>query len=194
MIKERPIIFNTDMVKAILEGRKTMTRRPIKCKEMFTVFRYPDGRLWPTECDYNENIADNEMKCPFGKPGDMLYVRETWAKLSRIDGHKELFYAADGKKNMRVGFPCLWNWKPSIHMPKEYARIWLRITDVRVERVQDISEVDAYEEGADFCLDVDGDTFRERFMNLWNLIYGKGDYKWENNPFTWVVEFERVAE
>ncbi len=209
-----PILFNTDMVRAILDGRKTVTRR------------LPSKRIenkWDDYCDYVSAVATTgctsftekqfyEQYPPY-QPGDILYVRETWWKNGNT-----YFYKAGCSKglidNMYV------KWRPSIHMPKEAARIWLKVTDVRVERLQDITEIQTEEEGFFFkppCLhlvsqdaycDLDGPCsspikycdmgFGELFgMELWDSTIKKSDldrYGWDANPWVLVIEFKRCEK
>ena len=177
-MKERPILFNSEMVQAILEGRKIQTRRMIKPQ--------PQG----------EWAAPGRTMCKYGVPGDRLYVKETW----RPKGHNfptghPYEYKATAEQD---GVPLDEPWKPSIHMPKDAARIWLEITDIRVERVQDITEEDAFNEGV-LTSTLNHPhyvyTFREGFQHLWDSINAKrdnGKYSWEQNPWVWVVEFKMV--
>ena len=138
-MKERPILFSTEMVKAILQGRKTQTRRIVKPQPIGKV-TYFKGEIWTDEPDV---ITSRTIKCPYGQPNDRLWVRETWARESFPNGTTarsvETLYLANGDKAVR--------WKPSIHMPKAAARIWLEVVSVRVERLNDISEKDAIAEG-----------------------------------------------
>lgn len=179
----KPILFNSEMVRAILDGRKSCTRRIIKPQ--------PTAH-YGTQC-----------VIPPYKPGDILYVRETWCGLpvneaGHFRGHPIYYYKADG--DLR---PEGWRgaWHPSIHMTKEAARIWLKVTDVRVERLQDITEDGAKEEGANWKngKNVGWEekmkrTATERFAEIWNSTIKKSDldrYGWATNPWVWVIEFER---
>ena len=182
-MKEHPILFSAPMVKAILDGRKTQTRRVIKPQPYITVGTQPPD--WPKK--YPE-------LCPYGVVGDRLWVRETWAQLkgSSIDDDG-LWYRADGE------FPSfiedeLCKWKPSIHMFRKYSRITLEITDIRVERVHDISAMDCISEGIPRSdrSDVADRVYEERneFNMLWDSINGK-KYPWVSNPWVWVVGFKR---
>lgn len=183
-MKERPIIFNTDMVMAILEGRKTMTRRPVKPQVINPIFI--DGKLIETG---NDDTKHFEIACPFGKTGDLLYVRETFG-LTKYD---ELCFRADAEEFENAdGWIEEPKWKPSIHMPKKYARIWIKITDVRVERIQSTSEEDARKEGICYLSEFKGDADVTDFAELWDDIYKKQGYGWDENPWVWVVEFERI--
>ncbi|MBF8780960.1 hypothetical protein IV505_14685 [Pseudomonas fulva] len=245
-VKERPILFSGPMVRAILEGRKTVTRRAIAAQP-------PEGykwRGWVIDSTNSKDIGKASWgegdgpvqrnavyaRCPYGQPGDRLWVRETWGVISHdfdqlgnaIDwepdrpakairemrfgrgyysGH--VVYAADG--------PCEWAgdedgggdprsaWKPSIHMPRAACRILLEITDVRVERLQDISEQQALAEGVRLYTDhaesgdwyhVEGiETYsadpRKSFELLWTGI--NDAESWPSNPWVWVVEFKRIV-
>ncbi len=184
MSRELPILFNTEMVRAILDGRKTCTRRIMKPQ--------PTAH-YGTQC----------AKPPY-VPGDILYVRETWGTYSKNWWEADYFmYRADYPNGATTytysdGIVCdLPKWHPSIHMPKEAARIWLKVTDVRVERLQKITEGGAEKEG---CREsVDSKTkFRTsallNFYEVWNSTIKKSDidrYGWKANPWVWVIEFER---
>lgn len=216
MTKERPILFSTPMVQAILQGRKTMTRRVVKhhqvngtpgeysgrtllnikingkpVKEYGALFQhatYPEIVKW--------------VKCPYGQPGDVLWVRETWG----IEKRKEKRIVFKARMN---DYPIQDDrWRPSIHMPKAAARIWLRITDVRVERLHDISEADAIAEGIETSYSGlffknyqpkptawgDGSLVSEpehSFKSLWQTI--NGEESWLQNPWVWVVKFEVLS-
>jgi len=172
-MKERPILFSTAMVQAILDGRKTMTRRAVKCKlhECFNGFA---------------NTPKEVFNCPYGQPGDILWVREKFTP-----DRGGYFYAADNHLTQIL------NWKPSIHMPKAAARIWLQVEAVRVERLQDITEADAEGEGAKtvFCQYVNDTqgyhSYVEGFRKIWQSI--NGPESWEQNPWVWVVSFKVLS-
>ena len=221
----KSILFNTKMVRAILDGRKTCTRRICKDANEYTVpdmdFYNADKRTYAVhnfiDREHTEQLSTVERTCSIC-PGDILYVRETWCALpvneaGHMRGHSIYYYRADG--DLR---PEGWRgkWRPSIHMPKEAARIWLKVTDVRVERLQEITEDETFEEGLDFtppCLhltgenycDIDGPctseikycdmSYGELFGEvLWNNTIKKSDldrYGWTANPWVWVIEFER---
>ncbi|HBR2808415.1 TPA: hypothetical protein ACYVCC_003236 [Klebsiella pneumoniae] len=235
-MKERGMIFNGEMVRAILDGRKTQTRRPIKWKQTrFTeIGEREDGSKWPWSEDA-EHACDFWHPCPFGAVGDRIWVRETWGVVSHAfsdDGlmidwvpdrpataiHEMPFgngyysgyaiYAADGDftwgddDGYEDGRSC---WKPSIHMPRAASRILLEITDVRVERLNAISEEDAEAEGIDMealydsqdCYDCIANhnmtgrpTVTGAFKYLWESIYGEEG--WKSNPWVWVIEFKRI--
>lgn len=198
----RPILFSTNMVQAILYGNKTQTRRVVKefvDKEILSV-RAPDGIEigkfgkdgWRGELPsrHDGNAYGVEAKPPC-KAGDILWVRETFDNIAL--GHP-WYYKADG--DLR---PECWkgeNWNPSIHMPREAARIFLRVTDVRMEQLQDISVLDAIHEG---CCGVACDSQpsgwhvrpEDDFARLWDDTCGKKGCHWDDNPWVWVIEFER---
>jgi hypothetical protein len=187
---ERPILFQGEMVRAILCGRKTQTRRAIKPVPTFNgggaIFDGGDGQE-----DFVEPYWVFPETCKYGQPGALLWVRETWAPLPGSVVLNVAFYRADTK-----AAPDDVRWRPSIHMPRWASRITLRITDIRVERLQDISEDDARAEGCPYPAEwagrfVDRDeTAKTWFKSLWNQINGPG--AWDANPWVWVVCFERV--
>lgn len=194
----RPILFNTDMVKSILDGRKTVTRRCVKAKSknacgFYVTFRKSDNAFMGVyDYDENEMQYDNQQTQP-AYLGDILYVRETWNKCGK--GYR---YKVDWEKD---GIADITKWRPSIHMPKEAARIWLKVTDVRVERLQDISGMDVLKEGVNSHVHPEADYFdvnqREMFQSLWNSTIDKKQidtYGWEANPWVWVIEFERCEK
>ena len=190
-MKETGLMFKAPLVRAILEGRKTQTRRvakPVKHPDLGNLYT-PGALAMGRE---PQHVIDRA--CPFGQPGDHIYVRETfsrhpkWGQLAfRADG--EEFEDADG---------WLWEpkWIPSIHMPKDLARIWLEITGVRLERIQDISEADALAEGARFELaSIDSvrigatASFLSGFRNIWESTGGD----WDANPWVWVIDFKVLS-
>lgn len=204
-MKERPILFSGAMVRAILDGSKTQTRRIVKHESLIT--KNADGtpkKAYPKwhagQCGVLDhgpvhwNIGGHAVKCPYGRPGDRLWVRETFALTG--DNASPIVHPIHGGAAWRAtdhakGF----KWKPSIHMPRWASRITLEIVSVRVERLQDISDIDAYQEGVlparphgkeDQYLA----TPREGFAQLWQSINGPGS--WDANPFVWVVEFRRL--
>lgn len=196
----KPILFNTDMVMAILDGRKTVTRRLIK--------HNVDEILNSTYHNEHPEVEDKQiiskMCMPPYQPGDILYVRETWCL--RYDGEK-YFYKADKdteREDKQLTDYDHVSWRPSIHMPKEAARIWLKVKDVRVERLQEIDDDQAKEEGANWKngknVGFEEKMRRsavERFAEIWNSTIKKSDldrYGWYANPWVWVIEFERVVE
>jgi hypothetical protein len=192
----KPILFNTEMVRAILDGRKTCTRRICKDANECTVpdmdFYNADKRTYAVhnfaDKKHTEQLSIAERTCPIC-PGDILYVRETWKKAP--NGY---YYYEDWQRN---DIADITKWKPSIHMPKEAARIWLKVTDVRVERLQEITEVQAQAEGCNSGLLTGACTARGQFEDLWNSTVKKSDidrYGWDANPWVWVIEFERCEK
>ena len=221
----KSILFNTEMVRAILDGRKTCTRRIFKDG-------IPDDAMWGytaftpkgyISCRgvYADGYGEGFFKLPY-QPGDILYVRETWHRYTKQVGkgggcHLEERYGY--KASIANSEDAEEPWKPSIHMPKEAARIWLKVTNVRVERLQEITEAQTEEEGFLFtppCLhrtgenycDIDGPcenkikycdmSAGELFGKvLWDSTIKKSDidiYGWDANPWVWVIEFERCEK
>jgi hypothetical protein len=198
--KERPILFSGPMVRAILNeaSPKTQTRRIVK--PTMTTPKVAPLAMFPWMIN-GEQVEDDDgtpmwvgqhpdypgegkwFTCPYGQPGDQLWVRETWAL---VDG--ELWFAADCDMPREDGV----KFKPSIHMPRAYSRISLEITGVRVERLQDISDRDAQAEGVQAAV-VAGYPVAARsgFHQLWNHINGK-TAPWESNPWVWVIGFKRI--
>ena len=188
-MRELPILFNTEMVRAILDGRKSCTRRIVKGF-------IPNDAVWgytaftPKGCiscrgTFADGYGEKFFKLPC-EPSDILYVRETFIQWAA----HTFWYKADDKSWMSKDLL----WKPSIHMPKEAARIWLKVTDVRVERLQDIMEDEpgpnnqVVKEGFDYGCD---------FIATWNSTIKKSDfdtYGWDSNPYVWVIEFERCEQ
>ena len=194
-----PILFNTEMVRAILDGRKTFTRRICKDANEYTVpdmdFYNADRRTYAVhnyaDKEHMEQLSTAERTCPIC-PEDILYVRETFAQAAR----HIFWYRADNAEYTKNIL-----WRPSIHMPKEAARIWLKVTNVRVERLQKITDKDAEQEGAqpDYPFDYAVDKWPnlEHFKEIWNSTIKKSDldrYGWDANPFVWVVSFERCEK
>ena len=221
MDKIKPILFNTEMVRAIRAGRKTVTRRPVKVRFRAGEAGYNiitqahTGEFCYLEIYDEWETEVRRLGAPY-RPGEILYVRETWQKVGGTVTPERYIYLAD-----YTGIPI--RWRPSIHMPKEAARIFLRVTDVRVERLQDsfsepISPIFALqEEGMDIgddcrecignygrpcCVDVDDgevdecgilDEVRGDFSGLWDSTIKPADravYGWAANPWVWVIEFE----
>ena len=209
-VKERPILFSGPMVRAILEGRKTQTRRPIKPQppSWLTEGREPwniHGNVWGFALAMGRARAcqmENTIACPFGVPGDRLWVRETWSP--------SLETYVDGFPNEGLGRPVYYRstdprhepfdgrWRPSIHMPRWASRLTLEVTEVRVERLQDISEDDAeaegitYEQAFEFNDDGSPD-YKLAFGWLWDSIYAKGGQGWDKSPWAWAVTFKVVS-
>ncbi|EDC7034786.1 hypothetical protein BIB56_26665 [Salmonella enterica subsp. enterica serovar Muenchen] len=203
-MNERGMIFNAEMVLAILDGRKTQTRRPIKWKQTrFTeIAERDDGSLWPWAEDC-ERGGDIWFACPYGEIGDRIWVRETFRVHSRATDVATLVYRASVRNSWteqthRVPIAVCdkpatpEKWTPSIHMPRWASRILLEITDVRVERLRDLSEEDAKSEGITPPAGgvLPGWEYRINFRDLWMDIYGTDS--WEANPWVWVIEFKRV--
>lgn len=201
----KPILFNTEMVRAILAGRKSCTRRICKDANEYTVpdmdFYNADRRTYAVhnfvDKEHTEQLSTAERTCPICT-GDILYVRETWK-----EAPKGYYYYEDWQRN---DIAYITKWKPSIHMPKEAARIWLKVTDVRVERLQDVTEDGAKAEGAidnrGFIHSPENEydriyTAREHFIKIWNSTIKKSDldrYGWDANPYVFVIEFERCEK
>lgn len=203
----KPILFNTEMVRAILEGRKSCTRRLVK----FLSGENPQwtGYIKDELMLYNGKNEPCIRKAPY-QPGDILYVRETFIQAAA----HFFWYKADNNSWISEGL----HWKPSIHMPKEAARIWLKVTDVRVERLQEMKPVDVIKEGAypdcwdclntyeesgsQCCYGTEEECSRcdEMMMEwekLWTSTIKKSDldcYGWNANPWVWVIEFERCEK
>ncbi len=181
-MKEHPILFKGDMVRAILAGRKTETRRIIKPQ--------PDEHgYWKHREGHMVHNCDLHLCCPYGQAGDRLWVRETWTK--RADGniaYKAGPYPMDVKHDI-----C--KWKPSIHMFRKYSRITLEITKISVERVQDITDGSVAKEGIDWSSTQIGNKHRspaiDKFASLWDSINKKRGYPWESNPWVWVIKFKK---
>jgi len=221
--KERPILFSAPMVQAILDGRKAMTRRICKCENTIKAaesfcdvlhdgkgaIRLSENKIGPRPigyiCHTNEgpDIDDCiKMFSPYGVPGDRLWVRETWAAFDdqaiKDRDKSRVFYRADDG----VNYPTDGKWKPSIFMPRWASRILLEVTEVRIERLQDISEADAKAEGAPVADIVSGRAlldqrsnqgcYRWGFRLLWDSINGPG--AWDSNPWVWVISFRRIEQ
>lgn len=221
----KPILFNTDMVREILDGRKTVTRRGMKPQPIHKGrFWMIGGAGWSDDIQVIHPVPCHSLykRMPY-KPGDILYVRETWG-ISNIDYDDKVAYIVyrasknekdEGCRAVRLPndkFEKLYDsiaenmsdWRPSIHMPKEAARIFLRVTDVRVERLQEITEQQAKCEGAidnrGFIHSPDNEytnihNAKEHYKQIWDSTIPKKDldkYGWDANPWVWVIEFERV--
>ena len=213
-MKERPILFSSPMIRAILDGRKTMTRRVVKPQPYivdhgnFTAWRWDHGpgdayttwktTFWKTTLDPLTfvGMACERRPWPYGSSGDRLWVRETWRCHQEESGLFAVNYRADDSvvewgpfDAEPAGFGmCDWTWKPSIHMPRWASRITLEVTAVRVERLQEIDEADAEKEGV-------GLVFvgcRPMFRRLWNELNESRGFGWDTNPWVWVISFERL--
>ena len=207
----KPILFNTEMVQAILEGRKTVTRRVVKPKYKkdeggFQVCtNKATGERWVEKMDWEEGSFDNPryVRPPY-QVGDILYVRETWTTIDEFENYAD----SEIDKDLRYLYKCDDNgkehpfidvgvkkWKPSIHMPKAAARIFLKVTDVRVERLQDICK-DYSNFNKEGIIEEHGfrSEMHRDFIKLWNSTVKKQNldkYGWGANPWVWVVEFEK---
>ena len=226
-MKEKPILFNGEMVRAILAGRKTQTRRVIKPQPKTPQFEHLGVGITGLWCGYTPSWHGGprvwEARCPYGKPGDQLWVRETFAELCELadpwcecedeapdNPHHFIEYRADSFNK----YPGQWDdaftdeiehakeegylprWKPSIFMPRWASRIQLRVESVRVERVRDISEEDALAEGCIPWVEngQEVDSARSDFAQLWNSINEERGFGWEKDPWVWVVEFSVIEE
>lgn len=193
-MRERPILFNTEMVKAILDGRKTCTRRLVK----FLPGKNPQwtGYIKDGLMLYNGKNEPCIRKAPY-QPGDILYVRETWCSAY---GGEKYFYLADKLTNREERLLLNYDdvkWHPSIHMPKEAARIWLKVTNVKVEQLQEMDKTDALKEGIDPRLCLNLSHALTKFKKIWDSTIKKSDldiYGWDANPWVWVIEFERCEK
>lgn len=199
-MKERPILFSAPMVRALLEGRKTQTRRAVKNTGLYAI----DAAIHGEETAQRE-LAALATRSPYGQPGDLLWVKETTIKVED-HGYAGPCYveSEEGRAVLEYGLspapddvtevdPQDIRKRPAIHMPRTMSRILLEVTAVRVERLQDISEADAEAEGiqeiVDAGVDHDG-TPRDAYRALWEQINGAGS--WSANPWVWVVEFKRA--
>lgn len=206
-MKITPMLFNDEMVRAIVDGRKTQTRRLVKAKHLPFIENLLDGLLdgkW------------NQRPLPYGKQGDLIYVRETFGEWPAADSDRRedsiIYRATDDDWECRM-----FNWRPSIHMPRWASRLTLKIKSIRIERLQDISEEDAKAEGVSpncvlkdhsECGDHHGEYIRyanpmdwdcgpaysatESFQTLWEAINGLGS--WNENPWLWVIEYEPIMQ
>lgn len=191
-MKERPILFSTPMVRAILNGSKTQTRRIVKPQP----FEVRHGLPFTME-----GLPTRSISCPYGQAGDRLWVRETFGLYGDKEQHVLHYRATHHRDGAGMG------WKPSIHMPRWASRITLEITGVRVERLHEINESDAVAEGVerytgdqnywrDYFANPNGSdrrsclTAKESFCSLWSEINGAGS--WDANPWVWCIEFRRV--
>lgn len=211
----KPILFNTEMVRAILDGRKTVTRRLIKARQLIGIapdkckngtpeeFLKEKKHMFKPYCDMTDAELINTAYEPPYQPGDIRYVRETWCddrQFTNDSTSGRYFYKASESDDFTP------KWKPSIHMPKEVSRIFLKVKDVRVERLHEITEEQAKAEGAidnrGFIHSPDNEydsihTAKEHFEQIWNSTIKKSDlcrFGWNANPWVWVIEFERIEE
>lgn len=224
-MKERPILFNDAMVRAILDGRKTQTRRVIKPQPVAPYDdayfdKYNKGPQWNWWTKDNKQCLGQIIRCPYGKPGDHLWVREAWSPdATQMYPYPKCWYRATDGDFIDTGAmihdsdcekdgensDCLacwewehgkFKWRPSIHMPRWASRIILEITDVRVERLNEISAKDVLSEGIpdakeDFKIGGPDIYSRHCFKKVWTSQYGA--LAWESNPWVWVIEFKRAA-
>ena len=206
----KPIIFSTPMVQAILDGRKTMTRRVIKDKDITNNFDIDvDGSAYAY---INPATGDSCPPTAIAKyqVGDILWVRETWGFVGCekcggecCTGAPDNYKGDDGCFVYRANYgtteddsfsPSMFKWKPSIHMPREAARVFLRVTNVRVERLQDITEDEAIKEGAKAYgpNNCSGTSARIAFAEIWDKT--ATEHEWRTNPWVWVIEFEKISK
>lgn len=216
MARERSIIMSGAMVKALLAGKKTQTRRLIKPQPPsgFWFYELTDD-LGYSEAGFVQNELEDPLyyRCPYGKPGDKLWVKETWRHYGNLyKGNKAyalVEYRADGacrQIELKIPLPTRswWDsgkkpWASPIFMPRWASRITLKVTKIRIQQVQDIGANDIFKEGIDKWEEYEGGRVisvaqaRGRFRQLWNSLYAKGDFGWDSNPWVWVIEFKRVV-
>lgn len=225
----KPILFNTDMVRAIMDGRKTVTRRVIKpqpkCRLSYTFAGHGAGKwsypfesayeIWGERYRLTDDITEEDKKMLWKPPchtDDILYVRETWQYIDFAGENNGYVYRASENGELWETESENWKWRPSIHMPKEAARIYLKVTNVRVERLQEIKNFRKEEvipsENCEECFAVCGGCDPENsptgcddeivnFAELWDSTTKKSDigrYGWDANPWVWVIEFERCEK
>ena len=219
----KPILFNTEMVRAILEGRKSCTRRIVKPQQLIGMlpdkckngapeeFLKEKKLMFKPYCEMTGiELINTAYKAPY-QPGDILYVRETWEHFECCccegDEHRNC-YREPQQSVLNKSCGCYMyratdeiygdaRWHPSIHMPKEAARIWLKVTDVRVERLQDMWASDVSKEGIRFNKPTAADEMLKAFAKLWDSTIKKSDldrYGWNASPWVWVIEFERCEK
>lgn len=197
----KSIIFSGEMVRAILDGTKTQTRRVVNFTESGYIKEPRSHRRW------HRDDPDAVLACPYGKVGDELYVRETFAEYPQEGCY--IYKASEGEDLLKLGTDLTGCWTPSIHMPQKASRITLRIIDVRVQRLQDISEADAKAEGVGIAKvgqmksiperwvvngmfpALGSNSHRAGFAILWDEINGK-KHTFQSNPFVWAITFEVV--
>lgn len=216
----KPILFQTAMVQSILSGRKTQTRRIVKfssytnddppCADWIKSAVNIKGNIWKFTDQPNNDGNYAYAKCPYGKVGDILYVRETY--LDEEDYACSDYDPEDPESGSRFSYKAdcpehqwpLVKWKPSLFMPKAAARLFLKITEIRIERLQDISEKDAKAEGIEVADRIQGHPLYRNYIRkgavwnsavnsystLWDAINGKD--AWEQNPFVWVISFQPI--
>lgn len=218
-MKERPILFKGDMIRAILKGRKTETRRQIKPQPDYSILKFGTDleahrcpQLGPVHLGrkqwglygkpyHSSSVPCFAYNCPYGQVGDRLWVRETWQNTLNNTGDEIItLYAADYSIE---DYEHLKPWKPSIYLAKRESRITLEIADIRVEQVQDITEEGAKAESVIVpeALNILADFYKDHstkhriiFQELWNSINVKPGYSWDANPWVWVIKFKRIME
>lgn len=201
LLKAKPILFNTDIVRAIFDGRKTVTRRIVKNNPEECTSKVVNGICKLCDDKGGFYLPDDYVKArsPY-QVGDILYVRETFAKLTRSDGTYKYVYKSTDEYPFGEKYIVKFKWHPSIHMPKEAARIFLRVTNVRVERLQDITPEQIDAEGCkEYAYNAKtGELLPSKptwFKIKWDSTIKKSDidkYGWAANPYVWVIEFERI--
>lgn len=197
---EHPLIFSTKMVKAIIANQKTQTRRVIKPQPLKyfpkganDIYKEPEwwSFIYPTNYDSDTHLF---RKCPYGQIGGKLYVRESFAYYP--DDNHVIYKAEEGEDLKKMGVNLQGCWKPSIHMPKKFARIWLEIINIRVEKVQDITAAECCLEGIDILEGKNhyeaADDAYKKFQILWDSINKNRGFGWDNNPYVWMIEFKRI--
>ena len=202
MSRVKPILFNTDMVRAILDGRKTVTRQAVKPQPQ-GYFEVNDNPLYI----YDMSFGNGRIYPPY-QQDDIMYVKETWHKYKKRIGKGKSCYMAEFygyKASIANSEDSDEKWRPSIHMPKEAVRIWLKVIGVRVERLQDITEKQAKAEGFEPVMSTKDSSFYTpwqgppvgNFKYFWNYTIKKKDlplYGWNANPWVWVIEFEQCKK
>lgn len=203
--KERPILFSGPMVRAILDGRKTQTRRVVKPQPKAPHLGYmaTDGGALQCGADYPDG-DDDFVRCPYGVPGDRLWVRETWMPFDRDHwvGETRCAYRANSSiegeaiRQEYVSAGRDYRWRPSIHMPRWASRITLEVTDVRVERLQEIQYPELRREG----FEPEGSEHMDpglacltKFRSTWNQLNADRGFGWDSNPWVWVVNFKQAT-
>lgn len=201
-MKKYPVLFNAQMVRAILDGIKTQTRRIVNPQPQMVADHATQPWVGPPEV-LMKLLDDVGRSCPYGQPDDLLWVRETFRPVDDRKNGGEFWYDYRATPRFEYSAPAEWEndqsdpaalkWRPSIHMPRAVSRILLEIVSIRVERLRDISEADAKAEGTTASIigsDLDHIKYRAGYQTLWESINGPGS--WDVNPFVWVIEFRRM--